>query len=46
MKPRLRYARKVWSCTLPDWWTTGIMGLGYTPLESYNEWLAELAKRA
>lgn len=39
MKPRITLRRTVWSCCLPDWARTRIVGMGYTPKEAYDDWV-------
>jgi len=38
MKPRLKFRFNVWSCRLPDFLKTGVIGHGYTPKEAYSDW--------
>lgn len=37
-KPHIRLWRSVWSCRLPDFLRTGVMGFGDTPKEAYDDW--------
>lgn len=38
MKPRISYWRKTWGCRAPDFLRTGIIGVGYSPIEAFEEW--------
>jgi hypothetical protein len=42
--PRIRFARNVYDCRLPDFWQTKVWGFGLTPAQAYQDWLRQFVQ--